>query len=101
MVQALWECWLVSGGPGLGELGGGEVAVGAVGSVLVVVDAPVLDEHLGFEEVVELPAVEELVAEPAVEGLDPGVLPGRAGVDEAGADTVEAAPVGYGLAERL
>ena len=53
MVQALWECWLVSGGPGLGELGGGEVAVGAVGSVLVVVDAPVLDEHLGLEEVVE------------------------------------------------
>ena len=37
--------------------------MGAVGSVVVVVDAPVLDEHLGFEEVVELPAVEELVAE--------------------------------------
>ncbi len=36
--------------------------VGAVGSVLVLVDAPVLDEHLGFEEVVEMPAVEELVA---------------------------------------
>ena len=79
MVQALCECWLVSGGPGLGELGGGEVAVGAVGSVVVVVDAPVLDEDLGFEEAVELPAVEELVAEPAVEGLDPGVLPGEPG----------------------
>ena len=49
VVQLLWECWLVSGGPGLGELAGGEVAVGAVGSVVVVVDPPVLDEHLGFE----------------------------------------------------
>jgi hypothetical protein len=66
---------LVSGGPGRGELGGGEVAVGAVGSVLVVVDPPVFDEHLGLEEAVELPAVEELVAEPAVERLDPVVLP--------------------------
>ena len=75
MVQSLCECWLVSGGPGRGELGGGEVAVGAVGSVLVVVDPPVFDEHLGFEEAVEVPAVEELVAEPAVERLDPGVLP--------------------------
>ncbi len=54
--------WLVSGGPGLGELVGGEAAVGAVGSVHVVVDAPVFDEDLGFDEVVELPAVEEFVA---------------------------------------
>ncbi len=50
MVQALCECWLVSGGPGLGELAGRELAVGAVGSVQVVVDSPVLDEHLGFEQ---------------------------------------------------
>ena len=56
--------------------------MGAVGSVLVVVDPPLLDEHLGLEQVVELPAVEELVAQPAVEGFDPGVLPRRAGVDE-------------------
>jgi len=75
VVQALCEYWLVLGGPGSGELAGGEVAVGAVGSVVVVVDAPVLDEDLGFEQVVELPAVEELLAEPAVERLDPGVLP--------------------------
>jgi hypothetical protein len=54
---------LVSGGPGLVELGWGEVAVGAVGSVHVVVDAPLLDEDLGFEEPVELPAVEELVVD--------------------------------------
>lgn len=57
MVQLLCECWLVLAGPGLGELAGGEVAVGAVGSVGVVVDAPVLDEDLGFEQGVKGPAV--------------------------------------------
>jgi hypothetical protein len=46
-----------------------------MGPVLVVVDAPVLDDHAGLEQAVELPAVEELVAEAAVERLDPGVLP--------------------------
>ena len=70
MVQALCECWLVSGGPGLGELAGRELAVGAVGSVHVVVDSPVLDEHLGFEQAVEAPAVEQLVSQPAVERLE-------------------------------
>ena len=74
MVQVLCGFWLVDG-PGPGELGWGEVAVGGVGPVLVVVDAPVLDDHAGFEEAVELSAVEQLVAEAAVEGLDPGVLP--------------------------
>jgi hypothetical protein len=53
----------------------GEVAVSGVGTVDVVVEAPVLDDHSGFEERVELPAVEQLVASAAVEGLDPGVLP--------------------------
>ena len=62
VVRALCERWLVSGGPGRGGLGGGEVAVGAVGSVDVVVNTPVLDQDLGREEAVELPAVEELVA---------------------------------------
>lgn len=79
MVESLCECWLVSGVPGLGELGWGEVAVGAVGSVVVVVDAPVLDEDLGFEEAVEGPAVEELVAEAAVERLDPAFCQGELG----------------------
>jgi hypothetical protein len=60
----------LGGGPGLGELAGGEVAVGGVGTVLVVVDGPVSDEDLGFEEAVELPEVEQFVAEPAVERLD-------------------------------
>ena len=54
MVQLLCECWLVSGGPGLGELTGSEVAMGAVGPVGVVVDPPVLDEHLSFEEAVKV-----------------------------------------------
>jgi hypothetical protein len=66
--------------------------MGAVGSVLVVVDPPVLDEHLGLEEAVEVSAVEQLVAQAAVERLDPGVLPRGAGVDEHGADIVEPTP---------
>jgi hypothetical protein len=62
VVQRLCEHWLVLVGPGSGVLAGGEVAVGAVGSVDVVVDPPVFDDHFGFEETVETPAVEELVA---------------------------------------
>ena len=50
-----------------------------MGAAPVVVDAPVLDEHAGFPEAVELPAIEELVAETAVERLDPGVLPRAVG----------------------
>ena len=42
----------------MGELGWGEVAVGGVGAVVVVVDAVVFDEDLGFEERIELPQVE-------------------------------------------
>ena len=53
---------LVSGGPVVGELDGGEPPVSGVWSVHVVVDAVVLDEDLCFEERVELPAVEEFVA---------------------------------------
>ena len=67
----------VVGGPVGGELGWGEVAVGGVGTVAVVADAPVAEVDPGFEEGVELPGVEQLVTEPAVERLDPRVLPGR------------------------
>ena len=67
--------------------------MGAVGSVGVVVDAVVLDDDACFEERVESPAVEEFVAQAAVEALDPGVLPGRARVDELGSGAVEPAPV--------
>jgi hypothetical protein len=44
-------------------------------TVQVVVDSPVLDQHLGFKQGIEAMAVEELVAQAAVERLDPGVLP--------------------------
>jgi putative transposase len=50
--------WLVVGGPFGGELVRAEVAVDRVGSVDVVVDSPVLDDHSGFEEAVPLAAVE-------------------------------------------
>jgi hypothetical protein len=38
-----------------------------LGSVPVVVGPPVVDDYSGFEEAVELPAVEKLVMEAAVE----------------------------------
>ena len=46
---------------------GGEVVERAVGSVGVVLDAPVFGQDLGFQERVELFGGEELVAESAVE----------------------------------
>ncbi len=72
MVQSLCGLGLVDGGPVGGELGWAEFAVGGVGSVDVVVDPPVLDDHPGLEEAVELPQVEQLVTEATVEALDPG-----------------------------
>lgn len=65
----------VGGGPGLGEFGRGEVAVGGMWSVHVLVDSVVFDQDSSFEERVELPQVEEFVAEAAVERFDPGFLP--------------------------
>ena len=53
--------------PGLLELGWGLPPEPAMGSVHVVVDPPVLDEHLGLEERVEELAVQELVPHAAVE----------------------------------
>jgi hypothetical protein len=43
------------GGPGAGELGWGEIAVGRVGPVAVVVDAPIVEVDAGLEQRVELP----------------------------------------------
>ena len=48
---------------------------------------------MGLEQRIELPAVEQLVSELAVERLDPGVLPWRAGIYEDRVDAVEPAPV--------
>ncbi len=93
MVQALCDLGLVGDGPCRGELGWCQLAVSGGWSVRVVVDAPVLDQYSGFEEAVEPPQVQQFVAEPTVERLDPRVLPRRAGVDEHGVDGVEPAPV--------
>jgi hypothetical protein len=41
----------------------------------VVVDPPVLEEDFRLEQGLEELDVQELVAEPSVEGLDPDVLP--------------------------
>jgi hypothetical protein len=49
LVHWIWECMLV-GGPGLGVLGRGPVAEGAVGPEGVVLDPPLLDQHLGLQQ---------------------------------------------------
>lgn len=67
MVQLLCGNWLVSVDPSLGELTRGEVAMGSVWSILVVVDPPVFDEYLCLEQAVEAPAVEEFIPQSAVE----------------------------------
>jgi len=61
--------------PFSGEISRAEIAVGGVGSVDVVADAPVLNDHPGFEKAVPLAAVEQFVAEATIEAFDPGVLP--------------------------
>ena len=64
-----------------------------MGTVVVVLGPPVGDEDLGLEKRVELFDGEQLVAHARAVGLHPRVLPGGAGVDVAGAGTVEATPV--------
>ena len=49
----------------------------------VVLDPPVLEQHLRLEQAVELLDGQELVAQPAVERLDVWVLPRRVGLDVA------------------
>ena len=62
-------------------------------AVVVVLVAPVGDKYLGLEQGVELLDGEQLVADPRAVGLNPRVLPGRAGLDVAGLDGGEPAPV--------
>ena len=57
VVQSLCGLGLVGGGLLSGELGGGEVAAGGVGPFPVVVEAPVFDDHAGFEQAVEATGV--------------------------------------------
>ena len=72
MSHSLCEQLLVE--PGLDELDRGQPVMRAVGPVHVVVDPPVLEEDLCFEQGFELLAVQELVSETPVERLDPGYL---------------------------
>jgi hypothetical protein len=66
------RAWVVGPPPLVRELDWCEHAEGGVGAVGVVLGAPVGDEHLGFEERVELFDAQQLVAYPAAVGLDPG-----------------------------
>ena len=77
-------------GVGVSSVGGG----GEPGEGLVwPVGSPVFEHDLGFEEVGEVFGVEAFVSEASVEGLDVGVLPGRAGLDVGGVGAPDAAPV--------
>jgi len=58
VVQSLGGSGLVGRGPLSSEFGRGEFTMGGVGSVGVVVAAPVFDDHAGFPQRVEAPRVE-------------------------------------------
>ena len=73
--------------------GGGESAEGLMWPEVVVLVAPVVEDHLGFEDVGEVLDVEALVSQASVEGLHEGCLSGRAGLDVGGVGAPDAAPV--------
>ena len=52
------------------------VVQGLVWSVVVVLEPPVVEERLRFEEAVEAFQLEQLSSQVAVEGFDEGILPG-------------------------
>lgn len=79
--------------PGLGELDRREPTKCAVGSLVIVLVPPVLEEDLRLEETVELLTVQELVTKSTVKRFDPAILPGRAGIDEERSCLIEATPV--------
>jgi len=62
--------------PPAGELCRGLIPERHVRSVVVVFEAPVLDEDLGLEQGVEGLHLEQLPAQVPVEGLYVGILPG-------------------------
>jgi len=64
-----------------------------MGSVVVVLEAPVVEEELCFEQGVERLQVEQFAAEVPVEGLDVWVLPRRSWLDVGDGRSLEAAPV--------
>ena len=67
----------------------------------IVFTPPVGQHHLELEQGVELLAVQELVAEPTVEVLDPGVLPRWTRVDEHCLGTGEPVPVDQDIGDEL
>ena len=75
-----------------GEPGRWDAPQTAVGPYLVVVDAPLADDHPGLRERLEPVLVQALVAELAVEALDVAVLHGPPGLDQDMADTVLVRP---------
>ena len=85
--------------PGRGSRG--EPAQAAMRALRVVLDPPVLDQHLRLEQAVELLDGQELVAQPAVERLHVRVLPRRTGLDVAAARAAEPAPVAQGVGREL
>ena len=72
-----------------------------MGSVVVVLEPPVVDEQLCFEEGVEAFDLEQLAAEVAVAGFNEGILPGCSRLDVAGLRVVEAAAVAQRLRAEL
>jgi hypothetical protein len=77
------------------ELGRRQAAERAVQANVIAFIPPIGQHDLEPEQGVELPTVEHLVTESAVERLDPGVLPRRARIAEYGFRTAEPAPVGH------
>ncbi len=65
-----------------------------MGPVGVVLASPRLDNDLSLEEGGELFEVEQLVADPAVEAFNEGVLPRGAGLDVVGGRAGQAMRVG-------
>ena len=68
---------------------------------MIVFVAPVGEHDPRLEQRVEELTVQELVAQARVERLDPGVLPGRARIDEDRRRCVEATPVGNRIGGEL
>src|SRR5258705_1136050 len=64
------------------ELRGRHVAEGAVRPNRIIVQAPGFDDLARLRQAEEPVLVEALIAEPAVEALDVGILIGFAGLDE-------------------
>lgn len=91
-----------AGGPGpRSGLVGSQVAYAAVRTLLVVDTNPVGDDDAGLGERIELLAVEALIPEAGVKGLDVTVLPGRARVDVERTDAAVSQAVADSAGDKL